>query len=79
MVLLSSFGAHLLMSTFMAGKVTPPPSPSNTRMAIRAVKWRPAIKGLSRVGTMLSKTAPKKTHLPPNSSATRPPGIWVMR
>ncbi len=35
MLLLSSFGAHLEMSTFMAGKVRPPPRPSRTRIRIR--------------------------------------------
>ena len=35
MLLLSSFGAHLEMSTFMAGKVRPPPRPSRTRIKIR--------------------------------------------
>ena len=37
MVDLSSGGDQAAIKTFIAGNVNPPPNPSNTRMAIRAL------------------------------------------
>ena len=79
MVDLSSFGAHFEMSTFMAGKVTPAPRPSRIRIMMRYSNPAWEHPGLRRVATMLRTTAPKNIHLPPNCSASHPPGTWVMR
>jgi len=64
------------MRACMAGRMTPSPNPERIRRVRKAAKWNRAKTGVSREMIEESRMQPPNSHLPPNRSASQPPGIY---
>ena len=67
---------HRTISAWVAGSITPSPSPDKTRSVTKTPTWILAAAGVSRATSDDTRTLPPHNHLPPNRSAAQPPGIY---
>jgi len=67
---------HRAISAWMAGSITPSPSPDKTRSVIKTPMWILAATGVSRDTTDDRSMQPPNNHLPPKRSAAKPPGTY---